>query len=105
MVVSIIRFKVKKMKGFILKKVWPAQRNMLKETEGFVSARLMQSNTEPRLYIIETLWESEEALEKWKKTAREKGGERMERMLRGETKMVELPYTVERYTVISESSS
>lgn len=93
------------MKGFILEKVWPSQRNMLKDTKGFISARLMRSNEDKRIFIIETVWENEDSLNAWKTAAREKGGEHIERMLKGESKMVEPPYTVERYSVISESGN
>jgi heme-degrading monooxygenase HmoA len=100
--VSQIRFQVFEGKQHILPKIWASQRNMAIGTEGFIDAELRKGPGE-REFLIVTRWENEEALNAWKEKAREKGGKHMAAMLRGESKMVEPPYEVTRWTTLVAS--
>lgn len=103
MISSIIRFRVFPEKEGVLPMVWGAQKRMLNEEPGFVHAQLLKDLSAEHSYVIQTIWESVEALERWKTEAKERGGEHMARMLRGESVMVEPPYEVVRYEILARS--
>jgi len=103
MITSIIRFTVFPDKERVLPMVWGAQKRMLNEAPGFVHAQLAKDLTKANSYIIQTHWESLDALEAWKAEASARGGEHMQRMLRGESVMVNPPYEVTRYDVLYRS--
>ena len=103
MITSLIRFRVFPEKEQILPMVWGAQKGMLNEVAGFVHAQLLKDLSTEHSYIIQTVWESEEALTNWKSEARERAGEHMQRMLKGESVMVNPPYEVTHYEVLHRS--
>ncbi len=103
MIVSIIRFRVFPDKEPILPMVWGGQKGMLNDVPGFVHAQLLKDLAEEHSYIIQTVWETEDALTAWKTAAQERGGEHMQRMLRGESVMVDPPYEVRHFEVLLRS--
>lgn len=101
-IVSQIRFRVFAGKEDLLPRIWGSQRNMLEGTPGFLEAELRRGPGE-REFLIVTRWEDEASLDAWKEKAREKGGKHMAAMLRGESKMVEPPYEVTRWSTLVAS--
>lgn len=102
-ITSLIRFKVFPEKEQILPMVWGAQKGMLNDVAGFVHAQLLKDLSAEHSYIIQTTWETEAALLAWKTEARERSGEHMARMLKGESVMVDPPYDVVHYEVLHRS--
>lgn len=103
MIMSVVELKVKPLKSLIMQQVWGAQKNLLQNVPGFVSAELFEVQEQERTYAIVTRWESLESLERWRLAAREQGGEHLERMLRGESRIVEPPYRVSRMELLTAS--
>ena len=103
MITSLIRFKVFPEKDQMVPMVWGAQKTMLNETPGFIHAQLLKDLSAEHSYVIQTTWETEDALTAWKTEASERSGEHMARMLRGESVMVDPPYEVVHYEVLHRS--
>ncbi len=100
--VSLIDINVFEEKVDVLPKIFGMQKNMLQGVPGFVSAALLKGPN-PQQFGIFTQWESVQDLEEWKKQAAEKGGKHMQAMLRGESKVVQPPYTSTRWDVVVAS--
>ena len=103
MITSLIRFEVFPEKDPMVGMIWGGQKRMLNDQPGFVHAQLLKDRTRDNAYVIQTTWETEEALDTWKAAASEQSGEHMARMLRGESVMVKPPYEVLRYEVLHRS--
>lgn len=103
MITSLIRFRVFPDKEQILPMVWGTQKGMLNDVPGALHAQLLKDLSEEHSYVIQTVWESEAALEAWKAEAQARGGEHMARMLRGESVMVDPPYEVRHYEILHRS--
>lgn len=103
MITSMIRFEVFPEKDPMVAMIWGGQKRMLNESPGFIHAQLLKDQSRDNAYVIQTTWETEEALDAWKTDARDRGGEHMARMLRGESVMVKPPYEVVRYEILHRS--
>jgi len=100
--ISLVDFDVNENRIDTFPQIFELQKNRLNQTPGFISIFLLKGPG-PSQYGILSQWESPEALENWKASAKEKGNKYTRAVLTGESKIVKPPYKVTRWNVIVSS--